>query len=205
MSEQLGKIEKPAVEEYKKKGRKLYFIPLIFIPKNPEEEFVKIVNRYWEEVEVQLTSLEKKLGEAICIYHELVPIGGEKGAKIIEELNKGSYQIVKSRLDRGASLLPIEEEEILTEFMDWSKCLTIDLQNQKVSAKIYEFFTDVQQRRNRHIEKQIDETLKENETAILLMQEGHQIQFPQDLQVFYIAPPVLDEAKRWIRTYYWEK
>ena len=29
------------------------------------------------------------------------------------------------------------------------------------------------------------------------MREGHQIQFPSDIQVFYIAPPSLDEIQRW--------
>jgi hypothetical protein len=33
----------------------------------------------------------------------------------------------------------------------------------------------------------------------LVMREGLQIQFPSDIQVFYIAPPALDEIKRWLR------
>jgi hypothetical protein len=31
------------------------------------------------------------------------------------------------------------------------------------------------------------------------MREGHQVQFPEDIQVFYIAPPALDEIRRWLR------
>ncbi len=31
------------------------------------------------------------------------------------------------------------------------------------------------------------------------MREGHQVQFPTDIEVFYVAPPGLDEIKRWIR------
>ena len=31
------------------------------------------------------------------------------------------------------------------------------------------------------------------------MREGHQVQFPVDIQVFYVAPPGLDEIKRWVR------
>jgi len=33
----------------------------------------------------------------------------------------------------------------------------------------------------------------------VLMREGHQVQFPLDIQVFYVAPPGLDEVKRWLR------
>jgi hypothetical protein len=31
------------------------------------------------------------------------------------------------------------------------------------------------------------------------MRENHQVQFPPDVQVFYIAPPALDEIRRWLR------
>ena len=31
------------------------------------------------------------------------------------------------------------------------------------------------------------------------MRENHQVQFPPDVQVFYVAPPALDEIRRWLR------
>jgi guanylate kinase len=83
--------------------------------------------------------------------------------------------------------------------MDWSKCLAVGLQSQKAFTKVLESYTEAQKRRNDHIARQIDETLKDNESGILLMREGHQVQFPSDIQVFYIAPPSLDEIKRWLR------
>lgn len=200
MSEQLGKIDKPSVKEYKG-GRKLYFVPLVFTPKEPPNELKEIVSRYWNQVETQLIDLEAKLGQTNKIFHELVPIGGKEGVELIEELNKGSYSIIKSRVDKGVILEPIEENELLGEFMDWSKCLLVELQNQKVFNKLYEFYTDAQERRNKYIEKKIDEGLKDNDIGILLMQEGHQIQFPKDLDVFYVSPPALDEINRYIRTH----
>ena len=198
MSEQLGKIEKPLAEEHGV-GRKLFFVPLIFTPKEPPADFLELVNRYWDQVQAQVTNLEMKLGEASKVYHELIPASGEEGAKAIEELNSGSYQIVKTRLDKGVQLQSIEDGELLTEFMDWSKCLAAGLQNQKVFAKVYESYMEVQKRRNDHLAKQIDKTLKNGESGILLMREGHQVQFPSDIQVFYVAPPSLDEVKRWLR------
>jgi hypothetical protein len=33
------------------------------------------------------------------------------------------------------------------------------------------------------------------------MAEGHHIQFPQDMRIFYVSPPSLDEIKRWLRDY----
>jgi hypothetical protein len=198
MAEQLGKVEKPMAKEYKG-TRKLYFVPLVFAPKEPQEEFKEMVSKYWAQAQNQLSDLEAKLGTANKIFHELVPMGGKEGAKVIEELNKESYSLIKTRLDKGAILEVMEENDLLTEFMDWTKCLSVGLQNQKVFNKVYEFYDDVQQRRNKYIEKKIDETLKENEIGMLVMREGHHVQFPQDLQVFYVAPPALDEINRWLR------
>ena len=198
MSEELGKIEKPAAEEFKK-GRKLYFIPLVYCGKEPEPEYLEKFNRYWNQVEIQIGDLELKLGRVNKIYHELVPVGGDEGIKVIKELNDKSYQIIEIRLGGGAQLNATEEGGLLTEFMDWTKCLTIGLQNQQVVVKVYEFYLEASRKRNEYITRQIDETLKTDEIGILFMREGHQVQFPPDIQIFYVAPPSLDELKRWLR------
>ncbi len=199
MSQELGKIEKPAVEEYKA-ARKLFFVPLLFTPREIQGELFEKVFRYWDQVEVQLTSLELKLGIAKKVYHELVPVGGEEGSKIIEELNSTSYGIIKARLDKGAELEALEDADLLTESMDWTRCLAVGLQNAKVFDKVYQSYIEAQKKRNEHIAKMIDDTLKESEVGILLMREGHQVQFPADIEVFYVSPPGLDEIKRWLRT-----
>ena len=198
MTEQLGKIEKPPAEEYRT-GRKLLFVPLIFTPGEPQADFLKLVKSYWSQVEAQVSKLEATLSEVNKVYHELIPVGGREGMKVIKKLNSGSYQVANARLKKGAKLQPIEDGEILTEFMDWGKCLAIGLQSSKVFVKVYESYAEAQKRRNSHIAKQIDETLKNDEIGILLMREGHQVQFPSDIQAFYVAPPSLDEIKRWFR------
>jgi len=199
MSQDLGKIEKPSVEEYRA-ARKLFFVPLLFTPRDIQGELFEKVFRYWDQVDAQLTSLELKLGITKKVYHELVPIGGEEGSKIIEELNSTSYGIVKARLDKGAQLEPLEDADLLTESMDWTRCLAVGLQNAKVFDKVYESYIQAQKKRNEHIAKMINDTLKESEVGILLMREGHQVQFPADIEVFYVSPPGLDEIKRWLRT-----
>jgi hypothetical protein len=137
MSEQLGKIEKPSVEQYGA-GRKLYFVPLIFSPTEPTADLLEKVNGYWDQVEAQVTNLELKLRKVHKVYHELIALGGEDGVKGIEELNKESYRITKGRLDKGAELQLIEDGELLAEFMDWSRCLAVGLQSQKAFTTVYE-------------------------------------------------------------------
>lgn len=198
MAEELGKIEKPSAEEFQK-GRRLYFVPLVYCGKEPEPEYLERFNRYWEQVEDQMRELELKLGRVGKIYHELIPVGGDDGIKVVKELNEKSSQIIEIRLGEGAQLNATEEAGLLTEFMDWTKCLAAGLQNQKVAVKVYEFYVEASRKRNEYIAKQIDETLQKDEIGILFMREGHHIQFPPDIQIFYVAPPSLDELKRWLR------
>ena len=195
MSEELGKIEKPSVEEFQK-GRKLYFVPLIYRGRESPDEYLEKFNRYWNQVEDKMSALELKLGKVAKIYHELVSAGGDEGIKAVKEINDKSYEIIKNRLDKGAQLESAEESELLTELMDWSRCLAVGLQSQTVFTTVYQSYTEISKKRNEHIARQIDETLKADEIGMLFMREGHEVQFPQDIQVFYIAPPALDEIRR---------
>ncbi|HUU08686.1 MAG TPA: hypothetical protein VMW61_04140 [Dehalococcoidales bacterium] len=198
MSEELGKIEKPPVEQFKK-GRKLYLVPLIYCGQQSPDDYREIFSRYWHQTEGQIGELELKLGKIARIYHELIPVSGEDGLKAIKGLNQSSYQIIQDRLVRGAQLEAAEDIEALTEFMDWSRCLALGLQNPRVFARVYESYIEVNKQRNEYIARHIDETLSSDEIGILFIREEHQLQFPPDIEVFYIAPPALDEINRWLR------
>jgi hypothetical protein len=43
--------------------------------------------------------------------------------------------------------------------------------------------------------------LEENQVGLLLVSERHQIQFPSDIEVFYVSPPALDEFRRWFQNW----
>jgi hypothetical protein len=198
MTQELGKIEKMPVDNFKK-GRKIFFIPIIYLGENLPEDFLEKFNRYWEQVKNQVAELSIKLGNVNIIYHELIAVPGDEGVAAIKDLDKPGYKIVKGCLDKKAKLEALEDADLLTEFMDWSRCLLTGLQNPNVITKIYEYYTEAGKKRNEAIACKIDETLKENEIGMVLMREGHQVQFPGDIQVFYVSPPALDDIKRWLR------
>lgn len=198
MAAELGKIEKPPAEQFKR-GKKLYFVPLVYRGEDPSEEYLAIFDRFWEQVEEQITALELKLGKVNRIYHELIPAGGKEGSQAVKELHDKSHEIIETCLSNGAQLEAVEDVDLLTEFMDWGRCLMVGLQNQKVLTRVYEFYSEAGKKRNEYISRKIDETLQPDETGILLMRETHQVQFSPDIQVFYISPPALDEIKRWLR------
>ena len=49
MSQELGRIEKPSVEGFRV-ARKLFFVPLIFSPRDIQGELFEKVFKYWDQV-----------------------------------------------------------------------------------------------------------------------------------------------------------
>jgi hypothetical protein len=196
MSEVLGKMEKPEASQFKK-GRKLFFVPLIFLQMEEEPAFAELARRYWNEVEEQLTHLESHLSSIKKVYHELV--SGKEGLKQIKEISAGSRRISGKLTEKGAALTEIEGGDILMEFMDWGRCLSSGLQSMSVFNQVYSSYEETGKKRNENIARRIDETLGEDEAAVLFMREGHRVQFPDDIQIFYVAPPSLDAIKRVMR------
>jgi hypothetical protein len=198
MAEQLGKIEKPFAGPFKQ-GKKLYLVPLIYLNEDPPPEYKEKCNRYWQQVAEQLGNLEAKIGKVSRIYHESISQSGDDGARVVERANLGSYQIVKDKCDSGAVLEAFEEKELLEEVMDWERCLLFGFISQKVASKIAEFYLEAAKKRYEFMAKRINETLKDDEAGLLFIREGHQLQFPGDIEVFSVFPPALDEIHRWLR------
>jgi len=198
MAEQLGKIEKPFAEPFKQ-GKKLYLVPLIYLNEDSPPEYKERCNRYWQQVAEQLNNLEAKIGKVSRIYHESISQSGDDGARVVERANLGSYQIVKDKCDSGAILEAFEEKELLEEVMDWERCFLFGFISQKVASKIAEFYLEAAKKRYEFMAKRINETLKDDEAGLLFIREGHQLQFPGDIEVFSVFPPALDEIHRWLR------
>lgn len=196
MSEPLAKMEKPEASQFKE-GRKLFFVPLILKSMEEDATLSELTHKYWKEVDSQLKNLESSLSDIKKIYHELVP--GEAGVKRLKDLSIGSYNIVESLRENGAVLTAIEDSSIMDEFIDWGRCLSMGLRSPAVFTKVYEAYQEAEHKRDEHIAKRIDETLSADETGVLFMREGHHVQFPADVQVFYVAPPSLDALQRALR------
>jgi hypothetical protein len=200
MSEELGRIQKPNVDEFKK-GRKLFLIPLVFNYQGFPQEYENLCKKYWEQVNSQISGMENKLGSIKYIFHELVVENDENALKAVQAMHNGCDIVIKPRIDSGAKIVATEDQQVVAELMDWSRCLSFGLQTRKAIDTIQNFYYDALQKRKDFILKNLDETLKEDEICLFFMSEEQHIQFPQDIQVFYVAPPVLDELKRWMRDY----
>jgi hypothetical protein len=195
---ELGKIEKPSVEDFRK-GKKLYFVPLLFSSEKAPEEYKKKVSVYWQQVSEQLSKLEGQMGSIKRVYHESIAQSGEDGLKMLENLSPGSYQVVKNKCENDAVLEAFENKELLEETIDWERCIFSGLISQKVARQVSESYFETSKQRAEFLSKQITETLNEDEVGLLFIQEEHKLQFAGDIEVFSIFPPVLDEIHRWLR------
>jgi len=198
MAEPIGKIEKPPAEPFKE-GRKLYLVPVIYFNENDPSEYKEKCNRYWQQVADQISSLEAKIGEVGRVYYEYISLSGEAAMAIVERINPSSYQIAKSKCDKGAVFEAIEERELLEVAMDWERCLLLGFTSEKVASKVSEFYTEASGKRYEVMIKRINETLKDKEAGLLFVSERHRLQFPRDMEVFNIFPPALDEVHCWLR------
>ena len=91
--------------------------------------------------------------------------------------------------------------EILAENLDLQRCLMQPLLSPVVAARLQEWFNEANHRRYEFVADAIDTTLGEDETGLLLINERHQVQFPTDIEVIYIAPPALDEFRSWLQNW----
>ena len=198
MAQEIGRIQRPAVERYRGR-RKLLLVPLIYAPRTDDEEGAAVLQRYWEQMQTQVASLADALGGLHRVYHESLTEGGDQGLEYLTAVDQRSHGFVQAKLQEGATLEATEDQELLGETLDLQRFLMIPLTSQKVALRVREWFSESNKSRYEHIAGRIDATLGEDQVGILMISEGHQVQFPADIEVFYVSPPALDDFRGWLQ------
>lgn len=197
MSTPITRIPKPEAGRFKD-GRKLFLVPALLLPPQPSDEGRHLLERYWSEVRDQVEGLERSIGKVTHVFHEALHVGGDEGINLLQQLNPQGSSFVQAMCLSDAQLEATEDLAALEESADWQRCLSIGLVSDVVRSMAVEGHQQATSRRYEHIAGRIDETIEGSESGILFIREDHRVQFPSDLQVFYVAPPTLDELKRWI-------
>lgn len=198
MAKKLAKIEKPEVARFIDK-KKLYLVPLLFTWEGAPKEYVTKFNLCWQQIEEQLDNLEAKIGKINRVYHESIAAAGQEGLKIVERLSPASFKIANKKCRQGATFEPLEDDELVSESLDWQRILLVGFTSPKVAKIVTSFFSKATRKRYQHISDRISESLKKGEASLLFIREGHLVQFPKDLEVFSVSPPALDELHRWLK------
>jgi len=198
MAQELGKIERPTAESYSG-TRKIFLVPLVYSPTEPPPDYVGMLERYWAGARNQIRRLAERTSPVVRIYHEGIFDSGETALKMIEQINPRSHALIAEYVQASATVEALEDGDVFAESVDWQRCLMAGLMSRKVIDLALNGYRESTSKRYEMMAQHIDQTLKEGESAILLVQENHSIQFPKDIQVFYVAPPALDEIRRWLR------
>jgi len=195
---ELGQIEKPSVKSFSMK-RKLHCVPNVYPVKDAEDEYNELINKYWEDVTRQVERLEVA-GKIKKIFCESIYTQDEEALNVLAKVNEKAHRVVKKKVDEGAVLLPVENKEIFGPFLDWRNCLAI-VRTIEVSAKIFEFYTEIYNKRLQHIQNVIESNLAEGEAGLLIMADEDRVklQFSPDIEVFLVTPPSYDDLLRWFR------
>jgi len=200
MAQELGRITRPSASQYKGR-RKLLMVPLLYGPSAESKDALTILQTYWDQMQTQVASLQSALGGLNHIYHESLTEGGDAGLTQLEARDQRSHGFIKTKCAEGADLEATESAELLAETLDLQRCLMMPLVSEKVALQLQEWFASSNRERYEHIARQIDETLGPDQLGLLMISERHQVQFPQDIEVFYVSPPALDEFHRWMQNW----
>ena len=213
-AQELGRIERPAAEQYRGR-RKLLLVPLVYSPAPDDPEGAAALQNYWEQMQTQVAALgccfasSRRgwlLGGLQRIYHETITASEEEGLEQLRLGDHRSHAFISGKRgpstgSGGAVLEATEDMEVLLETLDLQRCLMIPLTSPSVASRLQEWHTEANRRRYEHIAARIDETLPEDGVGLLLISERHQVQFPTDIEVFYVSPPALDEFRRWLQNW----
>ena len=198
MSQELGRLDRPSALQFVGK-KKLLLLPLIQAPNADELEVKEILDRFWLQAEQQIDSLSAALGPIQYVFHETVTEDGESGLKQLEMFSSASYEMVKNKIQSGSSMVSVEDPELLMENLDLRRLLMMPLSSHNVAVRIQDWFSDNSKSRNEGIENKINDCIQSAKLDLLLISDGHQVQFPADLEVFYVAPPALDDFRQWLQ------
>ena len=197
MTTPLSQMPKPDAAQYRQ-TRKLFLVPAIVFPPEASDEAQRLQESYWNEVRDHIGNLERSLGQVARIYHETVFADGDEGLILVQTLNPKGSPFIQAMCRSSAKLEATEDRALVEESSDWQRCLSIGLMSSKVRTLAIDFLREITAKRYERVSARIDETLQEGEVGALFASEEHRIQFPTDVQVFYVAPPTLDALKRWV-------
>ncbi len=195
---EIGRIKRPEVNNYTNK-RKLYCVANIYTIEESPDDFKQLVSKYWDEVNQQINKLESA-GKIKKIFCEIIYQTGEEALKVLSRINERISQIIGKKIEEGGILFPLEKEEIIGPYTDWSNCLRV-VYTEEVFKKVFEFYTEISNKRLEHVLEIIDKNLAEAEAGLLIMKDEDRakLQFPRDIEVFLVTPPSYDDIMRWLR------
>lgn len=180
-------------------GRKIYAVEMVHYISDAPPEYTQLYNKYWSAVSQNLEAMEQSTGVVKHVFGEGVPGRGEDAKVAVEQANPGAWSTVKLRIEGGAVFQQFEQEDLLAEVLDWSRCLSLGLYSRKVSEDITAKHAAADAKRREYQKEQLQSVVQEGEAALLLV-NSQSVPVPDGMARYIVAPPELDAIERWIRS-----
>ena len=201
MTQQLSQIPRPRASSYEGK-KNLFLVPNYIAAPGLPQEAQELIEKYWSDVRDSIGNLERSLGTVSRVYHEMICAEGDEGLQHLDVLNPTACTLVRAMCQSTAAMRSLEDAELVAEHSDWQRILSMGPASQKVLQASIEGYQATLAGRYQSIADRIANDLAEDECAVLFIREDHHLQFPSDVQVFYVAPPSLDTLKRYLEDYF---
>ena len=201
MTQQLSQIPRPRASSYEGK-KNLFLVPNYIAAPGLPQEAQELIEKYWSDVRDSIGNLERSLGTVSRVYHEMICAEGDEGLQHLDVLNPTACTLVRAMCQSTAAMRSLEDAELVAEHSDWQRILSMGPASQKVLQASIEGYQATLAGRYQSIADRITNDLAEDECAVLFIREDHHLQFPSDVQVFYVAPPSLDTLKRYLEDYF---
>ena len=201
MTQQLSQIPRPRASSYEGK-KNLFLVPNYIAAPGLPQEAQELIEKYWSDVRDSIGNLERSLGTVSRVYHEMICAEGDEGLQHLDALNPTACTLARAMCQSTADMRSLEDAELVAEHSDWQRILSMGPASQKVLQASIEGYQATLAGRYQSIADRIANDLAEDECAVLFIREDHHVQFPSDVQVFYVAPPSLDTLKRYLENYF---
>jgi hypothetical protein len=181
-------------------NKNLFCVPLIEYDV-PDDK----LTAYWSQVEAQITKLALNFGRVTKIFHEANYATGDEGLVHIERINEKGFPLIKNLVTGGAVIQPLEDKDLLLKIADCQLFFTLRFTTQEIVTivsksvpEISQIYQDAIQQRSKLLPGKITENLKEGETGLLIIGDSERlrIQFPTDIEIIIIRPPILTEIEQ---------
>ncbi len=178
--------------------RKVYLVTMVQPSHGSLDGFQERYDSYWNAVDTQVSQLEAKAGVVARIFAEGVVGRGDDAMLMLQQSNPGAHRLVRQRVTAGAVFEEFEEEDLFRQVIDWARCLQSGLISRTVVEAIQANYNEVSNKRNEHLQKRLEEGIRDTEAALLLAADPG-VKLPDGVERFFVSPPELDELGRWIQ------
>lgn len=181
---------------------------LICVPLIGDEVPQDLANKYWGQIGEQVETLERIFGKISNLYHEANDSPDDEGLRHLQALNQKGFQFIRKIVEIGGKVEALEDRQIFLQIIDCQVFLSLRFLSKEISQKvatiteeILEIYEKAVESRRRHIVERISQTLKEGQTGLLMINDDErmQLQFPSEINVILVRPPVLSDIEKWER------